>query len=172
MINPSPSKGGAFKGAGTDKQFTHQHAASMAHGASQRLATARALGGAGGANGAPAARLGAPSVGQAMGSPQMMARKSPGDWRAGVSALAAHGAGVSVGPNEIHQAVGKLVQAGHFTPMQGQALVQHHGPLMGRAGHQTMMKVAHVAAGGQVPMMTQPMGGGMPTTTMPAMGAA
>jgi hypothetical protein len=168
MFQPSPSKGGAFKAGGTTKEFTHVHAATMAHGASQRLATARALSGAGGANGAPAARLGAPAVGKAMSNPQMMARKSPGDWRAGVSAMAAHGAGVSVGPNEIHHAIGRLVQAGHFSPMQGQALVSHVGPLMGHAGHQTMMKIAHVAAGGQIPMA------GMPTTatTSPPMGMA
>jgi hypothetical protein len=105
-----------------------------------------------------------------------------GDWRAGVSAMAAHGAGVSVGPNEIHQAVGKLVQAGHLTPFQGQSLVQHHGPLVGAAGHKTMAQIAHVAVGGPIPAPSPPQGpaappmpqGGPPRPPMmpqPGMGA-
>jgi hypothetical protein len=164
MFQDGPSQGGAFKAAGTSNSFNHQHASQMAHGAAKRLATAKALGG-----GKPPAPGPAPAQsGPAQPVPQ---GRPNADWRAGVSAIAAHGAGASVGPNEIHQGVAKLVQAGHLTPFQGQALVQHHGPLTGPAGHRTMHMVAHAAIGGPVPPaapaapaappMPQAPGGGM-----------
>lgn len=128
--------------------LNHGRSMQMAHAAANRLATARALSGSAGAPGAPGARLAGPNLAH-LQTPQN--RPQAGDWRAGVSAMVAHGAGKSVGPNEIHQAVGKLVQAGQFTPNQGMALVKHVGPLQGAAGHMTMRKVAHVAAGGALP---------------------
>src|ERR1700759_745692 len=162
MFQNGPSQGGAFKAAGTTNSYTHQHMSQMAHGAANRLATAKALGGAKGAPAAPAPAQSGPNQTVPKGHPNA-------DWRAGVSAIAAHGAGASVGPNEIHQGVAKLVQAGHLTPFQGQSLVQHHGPLMGPAGHRTMHMVAHAAIGGPMPPpppagppMQQAPGGGMP----------
>ena len=150
MFQTAPSSGGAFKAAGTSNSFAHNHASQMAHSAARRLATAKALGGSKGAPAASGAAPGGPSA------PPSSNAHQHADWRAGVSAIAAHGAGASVGPNEIHAGVAKLVQAGHLTPFQGQALVQHHGPLTGPAGHRTMHMVAHAAVGGRGPVSPVP----------------
>lgn len=67
--------------------------------------------------------------------------------------------GVPTNVGDVHQAIGAMTQAGHFTPQQGQGLMTHNGPLAGPQGLDTMAKIGHVVAAMKQP---RPMPGGMP----------
>lgn len=98
------------------------HASMMAHAAARNANAQKMLGGSG---------AGAPGA-------------TGGSWQSTVADHMA-AAGTPVGPADIHNAVGSLVHAGHFTAPQGHALVAHNGPLAGAEGLSTMAAVAHMA---------------------------
>jgi len=78
-------------------------------------------------------------------------------------AMAAAHAGVPVNTDDIHATIGGLTQAGVFTPQQGQALIQHNGPLQGQAGLQTMHTITKAAIGRKMqPKPPMPPQGGPP----------
>lgn len=116
-------------------QLAHGHSQQMAFAANRRLQMARAM------SGQPAQP--SPTSGM-MGHPPQ--QPQGGDFRQHV----AQAAGVPVGPQEVHQAIGAMAQAGHFTPLQAHALVSHQGPLHGPQGAQTVQKIAGVVRQGRM----------------------
>jgi hypothetical protein len=59
------------------------------------------------------------------------------NYKVGV-AMAARQHGVHAAVHHVHNAIASLTHKGALTPTQGQALVQHNGPLVGPAGQRTM----------------------------------
>lgn len=167
-MNPMMKPPAGGHSPSTGQMGAHLGASHMAFAAGRRAQVRRALSG-GNAGGNPAG--GAQPV---QGGPPPTS-----DYRAHIShalSLTGH----SVGPAAIHQAIAGLTKAGQFTPVQGNALVQHRGPLVGQAGQNTIKKItsaltAQSGADAAVPggsLAPPPMGGGGPGgPAVPGMGA-
>lgn len=99
-----------------------------------------------GAKRASAARVLGKAAGQAPMAPTApgLAANPDANYKAHIAMAGAH-AGVPLNTDDIHTTIGGLTQAGVFTPQQGQALIQHNGPLQGQAGVQTMHTITKAA---------------------------
>ena len=123
MFNPAMKPPGGGHVPGQAQGQNHGHAMQMAHAAASKVRLAKALGGAQGMSATP-------PMGHA---PQQTMGQ---DYRQHIQAAIPN-----TNPAEIHQAVGTLVQQGQFSPIQGQALVQHQGPLVVPKGLHAAAKI-------------------------------
>lgn len=154
--------GGNFKSSAIDKGVNEAHMQDMGRVAAARVKASKSLS-AGKtvsplqgrrvvSSGAPPQtpdNPGMPKGGLVAGAtapPHMRTSPAGGDYRAAISMAAAHH-GVSAGPREIHQSIGRLVHQGTFTPEQGELLRAHQGPLTGPGGVNTLRNIARDVVG-------------------------
>lgn len=70
--------------------------------------------------------------------------------------------GIPTTPQDVHNTIGAMTQAGHFTPQQGAGLQAHNGMLHGPQGLATIAKIGAATAQAKQPA---PMGMGAGTMT-------
>jgi hypothetical protein len=135
---------------GQSQGVNHDQASMMAHVAARKAAVMKALQG-----GAPNAVPGGIAAGAPPGSPVAPgAAPAPAPPAAHKHSFKAHIAaagaarGVPLGMADIHGAIDTLTKAGKFSPVQGEALKAHNGPLHGKAGVSTMHAITHQALSG------------------------
>jgi len=133
MAFPKLNQGGAFKAPSTAQGYNHGHASAMAHAANRKVAVAKAL-----------SSLKAPAAPPAGAVP-------PPPMDAPTIAHVAHHAatkhGVHATAQGVHKAIDSLMAKGRFTPLQGAALKQGNGPLMGPPGQTAMNDIANAMKG-------------------------
>ncbi len=64
--------------------------------------------------------------------------------------------GIPTTPQDVHNTIGAMTQAGHFTPQQGAGLLAHSGMLHGPQGLATIAKIGAAVASAKQP---SPVGG-------------